>query len=528
MRTQGKPTEKPSTPETKAIRARFLEASVLLAGQLGISVEALGYLFDRVLTTGTRQPSEDDEKAADDESSEHGITLKLQTSEGVLLFLVREISGAKPSSYDYPDRVQTSVPNFDTVDYWHQRGYRLTDIRFYSRTFADHMGVSKNEMDVFLGACKPYARRGVRPVVQTGGTYLGLFAVRPSNSLHGLDVLVYNFARHQIPAYRLPDVSYPLSGHVKAWIRENSSLTMGELLQRAEDAVHLAETSDSGSGSYPTQEDESLYEFQAAIAIAINSLTTALRPWPHIQQLARLSPEILELPSSNFDDHPPGVMVVLEVILPAPESRLTPVQSRMSGVQAPALNIGREEADKPPLPFIYTPWTLFAKSQNMIMRGKTWTDVCRHFSSELSRLYPHLPTDLAEEVAAAEKGTDTSQTLPQAAGKWSSRASRVGQGLGIDTARRSSVTNSITSPGFTASEGDDDLEKGFGDVSESDVTLQNTPALTPGHRTRPSTGATDGIRTGLSALISRKPDEQTMEAQPGPPIYQSVRGRTDQ
>jgi len=191
-----------STWETTAFRGRFLEASVLLAQQLGLSVEALGNLFDRVLTTGTRVHLDEDkgEKTGtrDDESSIHGITLKLQTSEGVLLFLVREISGAKPLSYDYPNQDHGEIQSFDTIEYWHQRGFRLTDTRFYARTLADHMGVSKSEMDVFLGACKTYARRGIRPVVQTGGTYLGLFAVRPSNALHGLDVLVYNFARHQV------------------------------------------------------------------------------------------------------------------------------------------------------------------------------------------------------------------------------------------------------------------------------------------------------------------------------------------
>lgn len=518
--------------ETTAFRGRFIEASVLLAQQLELSVEALGNLFDRVLTTGTRAPTVGENQENDD-GSIHGITLKLQTSEGVLLFLVREISGGMPMAHDYPET--HGYQTFDTVEYWHQRGYRLTDTRFYARTLADHMGVTKSEMDVFLGACKTYARRGIRPVVQTGGTYLGLFAVRPSNALHGLDVLVYNFARHQIPAYRLPDVSYPLTTNMKAWIRENSNLTMGELLHKAEEAVHLAETSDSGSGSIQTEDDESLYEFQAAIAIAINSLITALRPWPHIQQLARLSPEVLELPSSNFDDQPPAVMVVLEVILPAPEVKLTPVQSRASGVQAPALNTGRAETDKPPLPFIYTPWTLFAKSQNMIMRGKIWTDVCRHFSSELNSLYPHIPNDLAAEVAAADKSTNYpanpfGEKMPQYAGKWSSRKHQ--KGLVVDT-----VPGHGTSPSDTsrnASFDDVDLEKGFSAYVHVDA-LHNTPAPID-RRNRPTTATTEsgGLKKGLTALVSRakesvEPDEAVSAGKPLPglPVYQSIRSKTD-
>ena len=191
-----------STWETQAFRGRFIEATVLLARQLGLSVEALGSLFDRVLTTGTRvgTPEDEEEKRGlrDDESSIHGISFKMPESEGVLLFLVREISGGLPISHDYPNHGYSDAQSFDTIDYWHERGYRLTDTRFFSRTLADHMGVSKAEMELFLGACKTYAKRGTRPVVQSGGTYLGLFAVRPSNTQHGLDVLVYNFARHQV------------------------------------------------------------------------------------------------------------------------------------------------------------------------------------------------------------------------------------------------------------------------------------------------------------------------------------------
>ena len=329
---------------------------------------------------------------------------------------------------------------------------------------------------------------------------------------------------------------------MRAWIRENSNLTMGEMLRKAEEAIHVAETSDSGSGSIQTEEDESLYEFQAAIAVAITSLTTALRPWPHIQQLARLSPEVLELPSSNFDDQAPAVMVILEVILPAPEAKLTPVQSRASGVQAPEFETGRVDTDKPPAPFIYTPWTLFAKSQNMIMRGKMWTDACRHFNTELNRLYPQLPNDLAAEFAATEgRGIDAanpfSETLHRYGGAWSSRALDFSRGLQIDTAhRRQSSFNTIGSPGYISSDSDEtDPRKSFG-IGASVTSLQQTSAPESGRRTRPNTAATEGgIKKGLSALVSRAkesvaPDVQNSAAHetPGPPVYNDIRGKTDQ
>jgi hypothetical protein len=181
----------------------------LLAQQVGLSIESVGTLFDRVLTTGTRAPAADDEEdqeksivRSDDESSIHGIPIRLQTSEGVLLFLVREISQAQSIVHDYPKTTMsdTTPANFDTEDYWLDKGWRLTETRFYSKILADQMGVNKAEMEIFLSACKTYAKRGAKPVVQAAGTYLAMFGVRPAapQSLSGIDVLVYNFARHQV------------------------------------------------------------------------------------------------------------------------------------------------------------------------------------------------------------------------------------------------------------------------------------------------------------------------------------------
>lgn len=540
---KNKPANKTSasTWQSEKFRQRFVEASVLLSQQLGMSVESLGELFDRVMTTGTRSMTAEDgdeREHRDDESSIHGITLKLHNSEGVLLFLVRELGNGQPMSLDYPKMSQETQPDFDSVDYWLERGYRLTETRFFSRTLADHMGVGKGEMDVFLSACKTYAKRGSRPVVQTGGTYLGMFGVRPTTAGHGIDVLVYNFARHQIPAYRLPDVHFPLSASMRAWIRECSNLTMGDVISRANAAVQRANISDAGSGSVQSQDDEALYEFQAAMAVAIESLTTALKPWPQIQSIARLSPEIIELPSTNYDDEPPAQMVVLEVVLPAPEAHLSPVQSRASGIQAPALSSGRSESDKPPPPFIYTPWSLFAKSQNMLIRGKMWTDVCKNLHGEIAKSYPLIPTDLAAEIAAEEKGisgypvkspfNDPSHDRKQQTALWSARAQR---NMSVDTHRRHHSIASITSPtsptAFSEETEDMDDEKLY---PKATLDPHLTPPIGAAASKRPGTGGSDtGLKKGFNAIVGRNtaPDLTGRRAIPGPPIYNGVRQRLD-
>lgn len=543
-RRKHKPANKTSasTWQSEKFRQRFVEASVLLAQQLGMSVESLGELFDRVMTTGTRSPSPedgDDIKHRDDESSIHGITLKMHNSEGVLLFLVRELGNGQPSSVDHPKSNQDSPSNFDTVDYWLERGYRLTETRFFSRTLADHMGVAKGEMDVFLSACKTYAKRGTRPVVQTGGTYLGMFGVRPTTAGHGIDVLVYNFARHQIPAYRLPDVQFPLTPSMRAWIRECSNMTMGDVIRRANDAIQRAENSDNDSGSIRSLDDEPLYEFQAAMAVAIESLTTALKPWPQIQNLARLSPEILELPSTVFDDEPPAQMVVLEVVLPAPEAHLSPVQSRASGIQAPPLSSGRSASDKPPPPFIYTPWTLFAKSQNMLIRGRMWNEVCRILHGEIAKAYPLVPTDLAAEIAAEEKGVGATKGLGfaqspfadgQAGSVWNTRGRKTAN-MSVDTQRRyTSNGDAMTSPTsgtFSDETVDVDDEKVY---PKSPEAVDHAAATIQAHR-RPATGHSDagGIKKGLNAIVGRHhADAQAgRRGVPGPPIYNGIRQKLD-
>ena len=499
-------------------RQRFIEASVLLARQLDMSVESLGELFDRVMTTGTRIPMPDNsgEAKTDDSSSIHGITLKLHASEGVLLFLVREIGKGLPLAIDYPKMNQDTDGNFDTVDYWLERGYRMTETRFFSRTLADHMGVGKSEMDVFLSACKTYAKRGSKPVVQSSGTYLGLFGVRPTDST--LDVLVYNFARHQIPAYRLPDVQYPLTASMRAYIRECSNLTMAEIMERANEA--LAKADESDQGSFSSKEDEELYEFQAAMVVAMESLSSALRSWPTIQDLARLSPEVLELPSSNFDDEPPAQMVVLEVILPAPEARLSPVQSRASGIQAPVLSSGRADSDKPPPPFIYTPWALFAKSQNMIIKGKKWADICKGLNSELIKSYPLIPTDLAAEIDAEEKAIADIPSVP--------RVSRLGRRPTGASGTTTLNGQSLSLPVIGSPESAGFSEIDTIDEEKASIQLMSAGTVGPLRRAPGTAGDKDqaGLKKGFSALVGGRKDANEAERH-GPPIYRSVRARTD-
>jgi hypothetical protein len=536
--SRGKKTETPPAPtsdrsmnrsvwEQLLFRSRFVEACVLLAHQLDLSIESLGVMFDRVLTTGTRQQNPADKALGDeknvkgdDESSIHGITVHLTASEGVMLFIVRTIGHGSPASHDLPSAEKQFGVSPDNIDSYLARGYRLTETRFFSKTLADNMGVSKQEMDVFLSACKTYAKRGTRPVVQSGGAYLGLFGVRPASD-NGLDVLVYNFARHQIPAYRLPDVGYPLSPSMSAFIRDCANLSMGEVLQRCNDAVQDAENSDNDSTA---SLDETLYEFQAAIAVAVEALTTALRCWPDLQVTARLSPEILDLPTSDTDDKLPAQMIMFEVVLGAPEARITPVQSRASGVQAPGVRSGRHDSDKPPPPFVYTPYNLFTKSQTMLMRARGRHDFNRGTQADLARLYPFVANDVAAELREAE------DKKHRPTGRFNSRMSKITKGLSVDTSGRAASfregAHEMQTPISPSSELDGESSSPGGTASIT--TLMGAAVLPAGVRK-----IGDGYaRKAGSVKTDRFEEEEDVRSQPttdtpGPPVYGNIRVKTE-
>jgi hypothetical protein len=348
---------------------------------------------------------------------------------------------------------------------------------------------------------------------------------------------------------------------------------MGETLQRAQAALQSAEASDNGS--ITSSDDEALYEFQAALSVAIESMSNALKPWPLILQQAHLSPEILELPSSNFDDEPPAQVIVFELILPPPVITLTPIASRASGVQAPHLNNHRHDSDKPPAPFVYTPWTLFAKSQNMLIRAKTWDTVVKHFHSELHKAYPLIPTDLADEVAVRERERDRApqigvyasskpltDSMPQLGGKWSSRAGERLNRITSDDHVHAHAHAQVDIHGDTKSDEpfaspksvtttEDLMEdgNGGGEMNPSITTitrlnnLQPPNEMTPpaaneglvgdsgkvGKKSRPGTAATEsGVKRGLAALvgIGGKGDGEEKKVH-GPAIFGGIRQRAD-
>ncbi|KAL7412161.1 hypothetical protein BDY24DRAFT_110596 [Mrakia frigida] len=357
----------------RAFKARFIEATYELAQELDIALEDVGVMFDQTLLTGTIGIAPGSKEQSVEKGGEEGEVVK---EEGIMLVVVRELSDER------------------SVEQYLARGYRFAETRHFSGVFSDRVGVPRQEMDLFLGGCKTFAKRGTRPVVQPGGAYVGLFGVRPTgNEASAIEILSYAFAKHQIPAYRLPDVVCPLIPEARNFLRSLSGLTMAEVLVRCDDEIsrpierpHRRSTSvrsrssrqskqwsDDESGYDDWDEEASpLLDFQIALSIAIEALSVAMvGPWPNINEIARLSPEILNVPSSEGFE--PAQLIVLEVVLP-------------KTIYGPSKALGKEEAevqdissvrgkqativDEPPAPFTFTPFSLFSSAQTMMIRGQ--------------------------------------------------------------------------------------------------------------------------------------------------------------
>lgn len=377
--------------ELALFRSRFVEAVFELAGETNIRMEDIGVLFDKVLVTGTlglggitgstNDPTRDEK----DRDVEQNLQQQAQSAfnnaadnEGLMMVVVRELDPT-------------------TLDAYMAHGYRLAEIKHFSHVFSSRIGVPKLDLDTFLASCKTFAKRGTRPVVQPAGAYVGLFGVRAGGEVNegekGVEVLTYGFAKHQIPAYRLPDVSCPIIPEARNWLRTISGMTISEVLYQCDEEISKPVSprqrrrsmssqhsgnkwSDSEDDYDDDEESTPLLDFQIALSIAVEALGQAMvGPWPEINDIARLSPEVLTVPSSLDGSTEPAQMIVLEAVLPSimvddggPMFREKP--------ESPDLDNSRRAirpfsvTDKPPAPFTFTPFPLFSSAQTMLIKGR--------------------------------------------------------------------------------------------------------------------------------------------------------------
>jgi len=506
-------------------RTRFIEAAASLAQQLDIAVENLGLLFDRVLSTGTkgRKPlvtREVYEEKLDDWESDygksiHGISLKLQGKEGVVLFLVRKISGAKPFYHLLDEREHSKTTTSDTVESYQAKGYRMAESRFFAKAFADRVGVEGPEMEVFLSACKTFARRGAKANVQRGGIYVSAFGLRPGGRgrEEDLEVLVYNFAHHLIPSFRLPELDQLMTPTMVKWVKSQAGKTLREVLNNVNAWIHLADEDIA-----PEQKIDHLFvDFMAALSVSLEGLISSLRVWPTFPTDARLFSEIVHLPGPTDQDLPIQT-IVFGIVLPMPDNNIPPAYSQPSeGTIMPEIEPkDMVRTDRPPHPFIYTPFSLFVKAHSQIHRGPRWRAHARLTTAELSRLYPPLsesPADFPGDDRGITPSTSVESKISI------NRIWSKGAGAGPAPDMDMEVLDNRESPlsmfsRKTAQSSQHDLEKGMVRINDS-LSLLRIPD--DGNKSkRPSTS--DRVRELVETIYKPGKDHGKLDEGEGEPL----------
>ncbi|KNE91339.1 hypothetical protein PSTG_15268 [Puccinia striiformis f. sp. tritici PST-78] len=382
-------TSSKNAAQLALFKDRCLESTQSLAHQIGLPVSDMGVFFDNILRTGTRKVTVSGEKDTnsapnDEESSMYSVAIHAPRQQGVMLFLVRELSGE----------------NQDTMENYLKRGYRFTETRWFSPVLADRAAIDKDESDGLLNQLKLYAKRGTKPCVRSGGIYVGFFAVRPSISREGgIDTLVYQFARHQIPAYRLPDVE-GITDEMRSWIGTMAGCRMSDL------SAVCANEVDSSLPPPSSKFAEEMWIFKSSLTLAMDAMAANLKMFPDLPQRSVLSAEIIDVPSSQDDSTQTASMIVFQATFPAPARH---------GEELPGLAIQNEGAGafKPqdPVPtFVFVPHTLFSKTQTMMLRGNLARKFARECRAELSKRFPGPTGTLKASMSPQIYGDPTSPT----------------------------------------------------------------------------------------------------------------------
>lgn len=406
-RTLGKPSMESSCRRQKLadFRDRFIDAAGQLAVQLDFPFQRIGVLYDQVMPTGTYRATKLAAKAAgisfhnsskdgDEVGSAYGRPTPIfgdgeECQEGAMLFLVREMS---------QDTTRESEERYL------QRGYRLTDTRFLGAHLARLYAVPKKDMDFWLSNLKMYAKRGTRPVVQPGGVYAGLFGVRASMTrFGGLETLVYGFARHQIPAYRLPRIER-ITPQIRHFVRclDRTTLEEAQAACRREATLALerikplsavrssrqqsrscADANEEQDIEKETDVLDHISSFQMSLCVALDALQNSVRFYPKLGSSARLSADILEVPSSLDDSTAPAEMILVQAVLP--DDRAVFQSSQIDASQ-----VIPTDQPQPDTPFVFTPYTLFAKSQMMLLKGRQADLFEQQVLWELKSRYPEV------------------------------------------------------------------------------------------------------------------------------------------
>lgn len=255
------------------LRLRLLEASTQLAAQLGVPLEKLGTLHDQALETGTRIGISEFLSLSERMSSfvrdanldaEEGPGFKASVGgRGLMLFFVRFLpqhhqqeqqrhqsagqslsvvascsdsqrresfikgmlqgkgggkhlgpTARRSSHRQDQGQSEHRLPPLVT----HPKGFKMRFMGRFRDVLAETTGAKPEDVDKVLNGCKNTATRKSTSVLEAGCTYVSLFVERVSCD-GSSEVLVYDFARHQVDTAFLPPVFSLVVADVLSLIR---------------------------------------------------------------------------------------------------------------------------------------------------------------------------------------------------------------------------------------------------------------------------------------------------------------------
>ncbi|EJD01456.1 uncharacterized protein FOMMEDRAFT_169573 [Fomitiporia mediterranea MF3/22] len=403
-------------------KMRLLEAAAQLATQLDLPLEKLGTLHYQALETGTHIDIREFLMLAEDADSrardaERVLNTSTSDDRGLMLFLVRTLAQAPqgtaiPSAhYNEGAHEQDTAEVLGTEHDWRRRyGSRGFKMRFMGRfrdVLAETAGASPADVDRVLYGCKDTASRGTRSVLEAGCTYVSLFAERVSCD-GSSEVLVYEFAKHQLPSYKLCLPAF--TTEMRNWIYSMSGFTVEDIIQICDDDVrqgrlHFPYSSRHSKGYTTEQEEEirqtALLHFKKALS---NALVQFMRNMSFVceslETTTYLTSKILDVPSvASTPDGPPAPahMIVFHAQHPDPSDiELFEDDSDFTHV---SLSSAAHNSHTPmPSAFEYTPRALFDVAHALAISPSSRAAFREEATQELERLFDAGATARAQRI----------------------------------------------------------------------------------------------------------------------------------
>ncbi|TDL29733.1 hypothetical protein BD410DRAFT_849519 [Rickenella mellea] len=378
-------------PVDSILKMRILEAIARLSQDMNVPIDQLGCLSDRISCSRTNAATNVvDEKAPDTGDVEEA----LQGHDGmkaVTLFLVRHLPQTNLSA-DYAVQIFSN-------------GYRLSPAHEVRKVLSAKTGAAECQIDAIF-CCLNDVKVGSRKVLQPDRTYLSLFVER-SDARGSQEILVYDFARYQVPSICL-DIGR-LTPDMRDWVRNAAGVSIEDILDMCNedisDIVFRRSSLSTEQSSYTSCISErplgsSILDLQEALTHAIDELLSRFDFIPRLSSIGKLSSEIVEVPSLQSRA---ARLIVIKVDLSDAAEPPTIISScaddrytRMPRTTGPAL----------PSTFAYTPKHLFDAAQsimgnnNITFNRKTLAELDGLYSSGRRTELPRTPNSVCPHRSA--------------------------------------------------------------------------------------------------------------------------------